>query len=159
MTQTLAACDFEYIVIEPNHHNVPPAFSEANNPRVIRAGEDFTFALVFQNTGSCAWPEGVRLTYNPELTQNPDETINLTPMQGACENELRPGLNFARQEQSNFFMTGTVDITKESVPITFIGVAPDVFGCYYGIWDLLYPNSSITIGRPLVLTIRVWGGG
>jgi hypothetical protein len=159
MTQTLAACDFEHIVIEPDRYNVPPAFSESSNPRLIRAGADFTFDLVFQNTGSCGWPEGVRLTYNPELTQNPDETVNLTPMREACGNELRPGLNFARQEQSNFFMTGTVDITEESTPITFIGVAPDVFGCYYGVWDLLYPNSSITIGRPLVLTIRVWGGG
>jgi serine/threonine protein kinase len=159
MTQTLAACDFEYIVVEPDRYNVPPAFSETSNPRLIRAGGDFTLDIVFQNTGSCNWPEGVRMTYNAELTQNPDETVNLAPLREACTNDLRPGLNFARQEQSNFFMTGSVDITKDSNPITFTGTAPNVFGCYYGVWDLLYPNSSMTIGRPLVLTIRVWGGG
>jgi hypothetical protein len=94
------------------------------------------------------------------LTQNPDDTVNLTPLREACAStELRPGLNFARQEQSNFFMTGSVGITAESNPIRLTGTAPSVFGCYYGVWDLLYPNSSLTIGRPLVLTIRVWGGG
>ena len=160
MTQTLAACDFEYIVVEPDRYNVPPPINESSNPRLIRAGQDFTLDLVFQNTGSCEWPEGVRLTYNADLTQNPDETVNLTPLHEACAStELRPGLNFARQEQSNFFMTGSVGITGQSNPITLTGIAPDVFGCYYGVWDLLYPNSSLTIGRPLVLTIRVWGGG
>jgi tRNA A-37 threonylcarbamoyl transferase component Bud32 len=160
MTQTLAACDFEYIVVEPDRYNVPPPINESSNPRLIRAGQDFTLDLVFQNTGSCEWPEGVRLTYNAELTQNPDETVNLAPLREACAStELRPGLNFARQEQSNFFMIGSVGITAESNPITLTGTAPNVFGCYYGVWDLLYPNSSLTIGRPLVLTIRVWGGG
>ena len=159
MTQTLAACDFEYIVVEPDRYNVPPAFTDTGNPRLIRAGQDFTLDIVFQNTGSCAWPEGVRLTYNAELTQNPDETVNLAPLNDECPTDLRPGLNFARQEQSNFFMTGSVSITGESNPITLTGIAPNVFGCYYGVWDLLYPNSSLTMGRPLVLTIRVWGGG
>jgi hypothetical protein len=79
-------------------------------------------------------------------------------MQQACaDEELRPGLNL-RQEQSNFFMR-VGGYYRESRPITFTGTAPDVFGCYYGVWNLLYPNSEIIIGRPLVLTIRVWGGG
>jgi serine/threonine protein kinase len=160
MTQTLAACDFEYIVVEPDRYNAPPSVKDSSNPRLIRAGQEFTMDLVFQNTGSCEWPEGVRLTYNAELTQNPDETVNLAPLNEACAPaELRPGLNFARQEQSNFYMNGSVDITGQSNPITLTGIAPNVFGCYYGVWDLLYPNSSLTIGRPLVLTIRVLGGG
>jgi serine/threonine-protein kinase len=160
MTQTLAACDFEYIVVEPDRYNAPPPISADNNPRLIQAREDFALDLIFQNTGSCAWPDGVRMIFNDKLTQNPDESVNLTPMQQACaDEELRPGLNFARQEQSNFFMPGSVGITRESRPIAFTGTAPDVFGCYYGVWNLLYPNSEIIIGRPLVLTIRVWGGG
>jgi hypothetical protein len=158
MTQTLAACDFEYIVVTPDRYNVPPALTDATNPRLIPADREFTLEIVFQNTGTCSWPNGARLTFNEELTQNPDETVNLAPMRAACGDDLRSGLNFARQEQSNFFMTGAVGITRESNPILFLGITPSVFGCYYGVWDLIYPNSALPIGRPLVLTIRVWGG-
>jgi serine/threonine-protein kinase len=34
MTQTLAACDFEYIVGEPDRYNAPPPFSADANPRL-----------------------------------------------------------------------------------------------------------------------------
>ncbi len=158
MTQTLAACDFEYIVTQPEDYNVPPASTDQNDPRLVRAGGQFSLELILENTGSCNWPDGVRLVYNPELTQNPDETVNLDSLRETCSNDLRPGLNFARQEQSNFFLKGAVRITEESAPITMIGSAPNVFGCYFGVWELLYPNSDMTIGRPMVLTIRVWGG-
>jgi len=159
MTQTLAACDFEYIVARPERYNAPPSANASTDPRLIRAGGEFTFEIVLQNTGSCDWPDGVRLSYNAELTQNPDETVNLAPLQDACPIDIRPGLNFARQEQSNFLLKGAVGIMEESGTITIPGVAPNVYGCYYGVWDLRYPNSSVKIGRPMVLAIRVWGGG
>jgi len=159
MTQTLAACDLEYIVISPNRHNIPPAITDASNPRLVEANTDFTFEIVFQNTGSCAWPEGARLTFNAELTENPNSTIDLTPLADACADDLRPGLNFARQQQSNFFLKEGVGITETSSPIVFTGSAPRIFGCYYSVWELLYPNSDVRIGRPLILSIRTWGSG
>jgi serine/threonine protein kinase len=159
MTQTLAACEFSYVVLQPKHHDRPPAATDVNNQRLVPFGKEFSFDLVFQNTGTCAWPEGVRLAYNAELTENPEPTVNLSALRNLCANDLRPGLNFARQEQPNFYLTGAVSVTAESAPVTFMGTAPDIFGCYYGVWDLLYPNSTIPIGRPLLLTIRVWGGG
>jgi serine/threonine protein kinase len=159
MTQTLAVCDFEYIVLEPANYNVPPARNDFNNPRLVQFGTDFVINLVFRNTGSCTWPARARLTFNPVLTLDPDQSVNMAPLEAACGDELRPGLNFAMQEQSNFFITDEVGITDSSVPIEFTGHAPPVFGCYYGVWDLLYPNSDVSIGRPLVLAIRVWGGG
>ncbi len=157
MTLTLAACDFEYIVAQPEDYNQPPAFSDVGNPRLVPANENFSFELVLENVGSCDWPEGARLSYNADLTENPDATVNLERVKEACDEYA--GLNFARQERPNFFLSGPVGVTEQSAPITFTGTAPKVFGCYYSVWDLLYPNSTITIGRPLVLTIRVWGGG
>lgn len=157
MTLTLAACDFEYIVAQPEDYNQPPAFSDVGNPRLVPANENFSFDLVLENVGDCDWPEGTRLSYNADLTENPDATVNLERVQEVCEEYT--GLNFARQERPNFFLSGPVGVTEQSAPITFTGTAPRVFGCYYSVWDLLYPNSTITIGRPLVLTIRVWGGG
>ncbi len=159
MTQTLAACDFEYIVIEPDNYNVPPAFTASNNARLIRAGEDFTMEIVLQNTGSCAWPDGVRLTYNADLTQNPDETVNMAPLNDDVPHRSPPRPELCPPGAVEFLHVRRGSITGESNPITIIGIAPNVFGCYYGVWDLLYPNSDLTIGRPLVLTIRVWGGG
>jgi serine/threonine protein kinase len=160
LTQTLTACDFEYIVVAPNHYNQPPAATDASNPRLIQASNDFEIEIVFQNTGTCGWPDGVRLRYNGELTENPTESVNLAPLREVCAaDEIRAGLNLAQQEQSNFYLTGAVAITEESEPITFLGSAPNVFGCYYSVWDLLYPNSDYPMGRPFVLTIRVWGGG
>lgn len=159
MTQTLAACDFEYIVVQPERYDRPPSASDSGNPRLIPAGDDFAFGIVFQNVGSCDWPTGARLTYNEELTLNPDDSVNMEALRTACPNDLRPGLNFARQEQPNFYLTSAARILDNSAPITFTGTAPNIFGCYYGVWDLLYPNSDVTIGRPLLLTIRVWGSG
>lgn len=161
MTQTLDACDFEYIVVSPERYREPPApRGDPNNPRLVRSGDDFTVEIVLRNTGTCPWPDGVRLTYNPELTENPDASVSLDDLTAVCaEDEIRPGLNFAQQEQSNFFLEGPVNITGISESITFTGMAPDLYGCYYGVWDLLYPNSNLTIGRPLLLTIRVWGSG
>ena len=159
MTQTLAACQFAYVVIQPEHHDRPPSATDANNARLVPYGKDFSFDLVFQNTGTCDWPSGVRLAYNANLTENPDSSVNLSALKNLCPNDLRPGLNFASQEQPNFYLTGAVGVTEESAPVKFIGTAPGIFGCYYSVWDLLYPNSTIPIGRPLLLTIRVWGGG
>ena len=159
MTLTLQACDFEYIVIAPEDFDVPPA-SNSNNDRLVRYGLDFTFQIVLRNTGNCAWPEGTRLSFNRELTANPNEEIDLQALADACTNTVeRGGLNFAEQQQSNFLLDGTVEIAEESEPITFTGIAPDLFGCYYGVWDLLYPGSNLPIGRPLLLAIRVWGSG
>lgn len=157
MTQTLTACDFQYIVAQPTRYNQPPAANDFGNSRFVAANTDFSFDIVFENVGSCAWPEGARLSYNAELTENPDQSVNLTPLQTNCT--AYTGLNFAQQERRNFFLSSSVDITEQSDPITFSGTAPNVFGCYYSVWDLLYPNSNIIIGRPVVLTIRVWGGG
>jgi serine/threonine protein kinase len=159
MTRTLAACDLEYIVIAPEKHNVPPPVTDVNNPRLVPANSDFTFEIVLQNTGTCAWPAGARLRFNPDLTENPDRSVDLTPLTDVCGANLRPGLNFARQQQSNFFIKEPVGITENSSPIVFTGTAPRVFGCYYGVWELLYPESDVRIGRPLVLAIRAWGGG
>jgi serine/threonine protein kinase len=158
MTQTLAACDLEYIVVQPERYNQPPSASDVNSPRLVPFNREFSFEIVFRNTGSCAWPEGARLTYNADLTDNPGDLVNLAPLENACTpQEIRPGLNFATQEQSNFYLENPVEITKESEALVFTGTAPDLFGCYYSVWDLLYPNSNVPIGRPLVLTIRVWG--
>ena len=159
MTQTLDACEFEYIVIAPERYREPPSpNADVNNPRLARSGDNFTFEIILRNTGSCGWPEGVRLSYNSTLTENPDASVNLDALETTCsEEDIRPGMNFAEQEQSNFFLDGPVDITDESPAIEFTGTAPRLFGCYYGVWDLLYPNSDLTIGRPLLLTIRVWG--
>ncbi len=160
MTETLAACDLQYIVAQPEAYNQPPTVRDVSNPRLVRANRDFSFDLVFENVGSCAWPEGARLAFNAALTANPDERVNLEPLRNVCEADtIRPGLNFARQEQPNFYIKSAVDLVEEAVPITFTGTAPNMFGCYYGVWDLLYPNSNVPIGRPLVLAIRVWGGG
>ncbi len=158
MTQTLAACDLQYIVMQPERYNQPPSFSDTGNPRLVAANNDFAFDIIFQNVGTCRWPEGARLRYNAELTENPDETVNLGPLENACGTNYA-GLNFAQQERPNFFLTRPVDVTGQSEPMRFTGTAPNVFGCYYSVWDLLYPNSTIAIGRPVVLTIRVWGGG
>jgi len=114
---------------------------------------------VLRNTGTCAWPEDVRLSYSAALTENPDPSVDLTALVEACPDNLRPGLNFARQQQSNFFIKESVGITEDSPPLLFTGTAPRTFGCYYGVWELIYPNSNVRIGRPLVLTIRAWGGG
>lgn len=158
MTQTLAACDFQYIVVTPQRFNQPPSFNDSTNPRLVGANREFAFDIVLENVGSCAWPEGARLTYNEDLTLNPDGSVNLSPLTEVCGSNYT-GLNFAEQERPNFFVTSRVNVTQQSAPIRFTGIAPNIFGCYYGVWDLLYPNSDITIGRPLVLTIRVWGGG
>jgi len=159
MTQTIEACDFEYIVVQPERHNEPPSYNNSSSPRLVRFNSDFTIEIVLRNTGSCAWPKGVRLTYNRALTLNPDDSVNMEPLREACEDDLRPGLNFAAQEQSNFYFTRAVDVTGETDVLEFTGKAPRLYGCYYSVWDLLYPDSSVRIGRPLVLTIRVWGSG
>ena len=163
MTQTLEACDFEYIVVAPENteylFNEPPPSNAFNSPRLIPAGEDFTLDIVLRNTGNCDWPERVRFNFNPDLTENPDSTVNLAPYREACtESEQRPGLNFAAQQQSNFYLGGPVDVMDTSDPLEFTGTAPNRNGCYYSVWDALYPNSNVPIGRPFVLTIRVWGG-
>ncbi len=159
MTKTLAACHLEYIVIAPDRHNVPPPVTDVNNPRLVRANTDFSFEIVLQNTGTCAWPAGARLSFNPDMTENPDRSVDLTPLTDVCGANLRPGLNFARQQQSNFFIKEPVGITENSPAIVFTGTAPRLFGCYYGVWELFYPESDVRIGRPLVLAIRAWGGG
>ena len=157
MTQTLAACDFEYYVVAPEDFDTPPSRTAFNEPRLVRSGENFTFDLTLMNTGSCAWPSRARLTFNPQLTANPDESVDLRRLQDACDGaELRPGANFARQQRSNFFFEPAVDI-EETATISFTGTAPSLYGCYYAVWDLLYPGSDVPIGRPLVLAIRVWG--
>ncbi len=157
MTQTLAACDLEYYVVDPEDVNVPPGRDAFNDPRLVRSGNNFTFDLTLLNTGSCTWPERARLNFNPQLTANPDETVDLSRLEGACAGtELRPGLNFARQQRSNFYFEPPVGI-EEAATITFTGAAPSLYGCYYSVWDLLYPDSDVPIGRPLVLAIRVWG--
>ncbi|MBN1679902.1 MAG: protein kinase [Anaerolineae bacterium] len=159
MTQTIAACDFEYIVIEPQRHDNPPTINDAGDPRLVPFDRDFSFEIVLRNTGSCVWPDGSRLTYNAELTENPGSTVDLGPLRDVCsEADIRPGLNFAAQQQSNFYFEGAVDVTDETSPLVFTGTAPEVFGCYYSVWDLLYPDSDVVIGRPLLITIRVWGG-
>ena len=161
MTQTVAACDLEYIVVRPQSYAEPPPFSASTDPRLVPFGQDFSFDIILRNTGSCPWPSGSRLTYNPDLTENPGTAVDLGPLREVCaEAEIRPGLNFATQQQSNFYLNDDVDIMEESTAISFTGTAPDVYGCYYGVWDLLYPGSDdVTIGRPLLLTIRVWGSG
>lgn len=157
MTQTLAACDFEYYVVAPEDYNQPPARTAFSDPRLVRAGENFTFELTLLNTGSCAWPARARLTFNPTLTARPDETVDLSRYRSVCGNEeQRPGTNFARQQRSNFFFEPAVDI-EESATITFTGTAPPLYGCYFSVWDLIYPGSDVPIGRPLVLAIRAWG--
>lgn len=157
MTQTLAACDFEYYVVAPEDFDTPPSRTAFNEPRLVRSGENFTFDLTLMNTGSCSWPSRARLTFNPHLTANPDETVDLRRLQDACDGaELRPGANFARQQRSNFFFEPPVDI-EETATISFTGTAPSLYGCHYAVWDLLYPGSDVPIGRPLVLAIRVWG--
>lgn len=160
MTQTLAACEFSYIVLAPENYLAPPSFRDVADPRLIPAGTEFALDYVFENTGTCDWPDGVRLAFNAELTENPDESVNLDPLREACQDAPVEALNFARQEQPNFYLSGgEVGITEDSGPLTFIGTAPRTFGCYYSVWDLLYPNSSIPLGRPLLVNIRVWGGG
>ncbi len=160
MTQTLAACSFEFIVAQPEDYNQPPNVNAVNEPRLVEANKRFSFELVLLNTGSCPWPSGARLTYNEDLTLNPGTSVDMTPLQDACDNsDIRPGINFAVQQRSNFRLDGEVDIEEESSPIIFQGTAPSVYGCYYGVWDLLYPNSNTPMGRPLLLAIRVWGGG
>jgi len=157
MTQTLAACDFEYYVVSPEDYDTPPSRTAFDEPRLVRSRENFTFELTLLNTGSCAWPPRARLTFNPQLTANPDETVDLSRVENVCAtDETRPGTNFARQQRSNFFFEPAVDI-EETAAITFTGVAPPLYGCYYTVWDLLYPGSDVPIGRPLVLAIRVWG--
>jgi serine/threonine-protein kinase len=156
---TLAACDLEYIVVTPDKHNRPPSPTDFDSPRLVRANSDFEFEIVLRNTGTCAWPADARLSYNAALTENPDETVDLTPLREACPEYLRPGLNFARQQQSNFFIQQSVGITGDSPPLLFTGTAPRAFGCYYSVWELIYPNTDTRIGRPLVLTIRAWGSG
>lgn len=158
MTQTIEACDFEYIVVQPDRYNQPPSYNDSSSPRLVRFNSDFTFELVLRNTGSCAWPRGVRLTYNADLTANPDESVNMEPVREACVDDLRPGQNFAAQQQSNFYFSRSVAVTSVTNALEFTGTAPRLYGCYYGVWDLLYPDSNVRIGRPLVLTIRVWGG-
>jgi hypothetical protein len=165
MTQTIAACDFEYIVTTPERHDIAPRTNETGNPRLVRSGTDFSFDVIFNNTGSCVWPDGVRLVYNPELTLNPILSENQSFLsewqrfQDACaDQELRPGVNFAFQERSNFRIPGEVGIEQDSAPLTFEATAPNVYGCYYSVWDLIYPGSSdVTIGRPMLIAIRVWG--
>jgi serine/threonine-protein kinase len=159
VTQTLAACEFEYIVVQPERHSEPPSTVDSGNPRLIRATLDFSFEIVVRNTGTCAWPKGARLRFNAELTANPDETVDLASLQDVCRSDsIRPGTNFATQQQSNFYFTRGVQVTGESEPMLFTGTAPRLFGCYYSVWDLVYPDSNtLVIGRPLVLAIRVWG--
>ena len=156
MTQTLAACDLEYYVSSPEDYNIPPRESAFDDPRLVRSGNNFTFDLTLLNTGSCAWPERVRLNFNPQMTNNPDETVDLSRLRDECGGELRGGTNFARQQRSNFFLQPPVGI-EESATITFTGTAPTLYGCYYAVWDVLYPDSDVPIGRPLVLAIKVWG--
>lgn len=158
MTQTLTACDFEYIVVQPSPYPAPPSPTDFSSTRLAQIGRDFEFELVLRNVGTCEWPPNVRLSYNAELTANPDASVNLEPVRAACEDSLRPGMNFAIQQQPNFFLREGIGVTEESAPLVFTGTAPSLFGCYYGVWDLFYPNSDLTLGRPLVLAIRVWGG-
>jgi hypothetical protein len=129
-----------------------------HNPRLIPFNQDFSFEIVLRNTGSCDWPDGVRLHFNSDLTANPDESVNLAPLQAVCADaEIRPGVNFARQQQSNFYFDGGTAITEDTAPVTLMGTAPNSFGCYYSVWDVIYPGTNLPIGRPLVLAIRVWG--
>ncbi len=160
LTETLAACEFEYIVAQPNKHDQPPLPDEASNPRLVRFNQDFAFALVFRNTGTCNWPRRARLAFDAELTAHPDDSVDLAAVRDVCAaEEIRPGVNFAAQQQSNFYVESAVTITQDSLPVQFTGTAPRLYGCYYGVWRLLYPGSdTLLIGRPLVLAIRVWGG-
>jgi hypothetical protein len=160
MTQTIAACDFEYIILQPSPYPEPPNVYATGNSRLVPYNQEFSFEFIVRNTGSCNWPEGVRLTYNRELSENPTSLVNLDALRNVCDEEdIRPGMNFALQEQSNFYFDRPVSVMEDAAPVLFTGKAPSRFGCYYGVWDLLYPNSDVTIGRPILLTIRVWGGG
>ncbi len=157
MTQTLAACDFGYIVVSPDDLNIPPSTlpKDYNNPRLVPANQDFQFELILKNTGACAWPERVRLRYNEELSNNP-ENLDLEPLYDACT-ELRDPINFATQGQTNFYFQQAIDVNEQTDTLIFTGTAPRTFGCYYGVWDVLYPDSNVHIGTPLLMTIRVWG--
>ncbi|HML23242.1 MAG TPA: protein kinase [Aggregatilinea sp.] len=159
MTQTLAACDFGYIVVGPENLGIPPSTlpKDYNNPRLVRANQDFTFELILKNTGACAWPKRVRLRYNEELSMNP-ENLDLEPIYDACQDtELRDPVNFANQAQTNFYFQQAVDVDEQSDALIFTGTGPRVYGCYYGVWDVLYPDSNVHIGKPLLMAIRVWG--
>lgn len=162
MTQTLAACQFEYIVVAPEDLDVPPEVVPRNytNPRLVAANQTFEFELVLKNTGACDWPERVRLSFNEALTNNP-ENLNLEPLYDTCQGSgtnfpVAP-LNFANQGQSNFYFRAPVEVDEESVPLLFTGRAPRSYGCYYGVWDVIYPGSNVRIGAPLMMAIRVWG--
>lgn len=162
MTQTLTACQFEYIIVAPENLDVPPEVVPRNytNPRLVAANQTFEFELVLKNTGACDWPEHVRLSFNEALTNNP-ENLNLEPIYDTCQgtgtNLPVAPLNFANQAQSNFYFRTPVDVDEESVPLIFTGRAPRSYGCYYGVWDVIYPGSNVRIGNPLLMAIRVWG--
>lgn len=158
MTQTLAACDFGYIVVSPESLNIPPSTlpKDYDNPRLVPANQAFQFELILKNTGACAWPRRVRLRYNQELSENP-ENLDLEPLYDACTELRTEPVNFASQEQSNFYFQQAVDVDEQTDALVFTGSGPRTYGCYYGVWDVLYPDSSVRIGNPLLLTIRVWG--
>ena len=159
MTMTLAACDFGYIIVSPENLSIPPSTlpKDYNNPRLVPANQDFQFELILKNTGACAWPKRVRLRYNPNLSENP-ENLDLEPLYDACsDTELRPAVNFASQAQTNFYFQEAVDVDEQTDTVTFTGTGPRTFGCYYGVWDVLYPDSNVRIGNPMLMAIRVWG--
>ncbi|NDJ75896.1 MAG: protein kinase [Chloroflexi bacterium] len=164
-TQTLQACDFDYIIDYPDgtesEYDEPPASNDFGNERLKNASDaPWSINIQLRNTGTCAWPEGSRLSFNEVLTESPDETVDLDAYLAGCnESERRGGLNFAYQNRENFLLDGEVDINDNAEPLEFTMEPPPRSGCYYGVWDLLHPASSeVTIGRPLVITIRIWGG-
>jgi hypothetical protein len=92
---------------------------------------------------TCNWPRRARLAFDAELTAHPDETVDLAAVRDVCATEeIRPGVNFAAQQQSNFYVESAVAITQDSLPVRFTGTAPRLYGCYYGVWRL--PIRAVT---------------
>lgn len=128
---TLAACTFDYAVVE---QNPPDAFdpSVPNNENFFRVNEEYTREITLLNTGNCAWEP------NSSLTFIEGEDFNAPPRIWIRQ-PVPPG---------------------EATTLTFSGQLPSKGSIQplSGTWQLKTPEQ-LNIGAPLIISIKVFDPG
>ncbi len=120
-TATVAACDYNYEVVE----------QEPDEDLQVRAGSEYQRIITLRNTGTCHWER------NTALVHLEGESFDAGPV---------------------ILIRERVDVGEE-YQLLFEGSTPSAGGGFLtGTWELRTPGQ-IQIGDPLLINVRVFGGG
>lgn len=156
--ELLTRCDLNYVILEPIELEEAPSLRDTVNPRLVQAGQPFTFDLIIENASTCDWPAGAGL----EFFFMPDTAaleIDYGPLTNECSRQDRifSDVNYTSPNRPRIFLQGPVN-RGESLTISINGLASRNFGCYFGVWQLQFADYNQPIGDPIIMPIQVFGG-